>query len=118
MFFSKGGTWEASGGMIIFDTGSGGSDKIRYILGDSDGNNIATEEGGSINDGQFHHIAIAVVAEDGEYKLSTLYVNGEEDFTRSLTGLGSIDPIGPLFLGGAIDKLGTWLGTCRANWTR
>ena len=52
-----------------------------------------------INDGQFHHIAIAV---DGPNQLCTLYEDGGKHFTTSLTELGSIDPIGPLLLGGGI----------------
>lgn len=102
VFFSKGDTAMGSGGLIRFDTGQGGSDRIRYILGDGDGHNIAITAGissGAINDGVFHHIAIAV---DGGNQLSTLYVDGVKDFTRSITGLNSIDPDGPLLFGGGI----------------
>jgi hypothetical protein len=91
IFFDKNG----SGGEIRFDTGQDGSSAVRCVLGDGDGHNIATDFGGIVNDGQFHHIAVSV---DRGTEQATFYFDGQ-GFTRSIAGLISIDPVGPLFLG-------------------
>ncbi|MFQ5934358.1 MAG: LamG domain-containing protein [Dehalococcoidia bacterium] len=107
VFFNIGSTASGSGGVIRFDTGQGGSDKVRYVLGDGAGNiGVIGGNSADVNDGQFHHIALAV---DGPNQLATLYVDGAEDSLRFFGGLGSIDPTGPLFFGGGLaagDMLG------------
>ena len=98
----KGGSEAGSGGLIEFATGFvDAGDKITYVLGDGDGHNIRTDgiTSPDVIDGEWHHIALTV---DGPNQHATLYVDGVKDFTRSITGLNSIDPDGPLLFGGGV----------------
>ncbi|MFX0106130.1 MAG: LamG-like jellyroll fold domain-containing protein [Candidatus Hodarchaeota archaeon] len=97
-FLIKGSTQQGFGGVYQIEMSENGL--IRYVLGDGEGHNILVEginEELSVNDGEWHLITLTV----GGYPnwVSTLYVDGVKDFSRLLTGLGSIDPIGPLYFG-------------------